>query len=165
MHEVYEDPEMIALVRQRLGDDVIVDGAIDRDAVAREIFAEPELRSWIEQLVWPRVGARIFEFKRAHEAAESPPRAIVVEVPLLFEAGMDQGFDRTIAVIVDDELRRRRAAERGGEELDARDARHLSQEEKAARADVVVVNDGDFDQLAQRAVAAVDECVSIGTRN
>jgi dephospho-CoA kinase len=164
VHKVYEDPEVIDLVRGRLGDDVVVDGAIDRDAVASEIFVEPELRSWLEQLIWPRVGLKIFEFRKQHEALADPPPATVVEVPLLFEAGMDQGFDRTIVVIVDNELRKQRAAERGGEELEARDARQMPQEEKAARADVVVVNDGDTELLAQRAVEAVDRCVQLGPR-
>jgi dephospho-CoA kinase len=164
VHKVYEDQEVIDLVRGRLGDDVVVDGAIDRDAVASEIFVEPELRSWLEQLIWPRVGLKIFEFRKQHEALADPPPATVVEVPLLFEAGMDQGFDRTIAVIVDNELRKQRAAERGGEELEARDARQMPQEEKAARADVVVVNDGDTELLAQRAVEAVDRCVQLGPR-
>jgi dephospho-CoA kinase len=164
VHQVYEDPEVIALVAERLGPSVVVDGSVDRDAVAREVFAEPELRSWLEQLIWPRVGARIFAFKTEHEAAPEPPEAIVVEVPLLFESGMDQGFDRTIAVIVDDELRRTRAAERGGEELAARDERQLPQEEKAARADAVVVNDGDLTQLAGRAVDAVERCIALGPR-
>jgi dephospho-CoA kinase len=162
VHQVYEDPALIELVRERLGDEVIVDGAVDRDAVAREIFVEPELRSWLEQLIWPRVGMRIFEFRRENEALDPPPAATVVEVPLLFEAGMDQGFDRTIAVIVDDELRRQRAAERGGEELAARDERQMPQEEKAERADVVVVNDGDLDVLAERSIAAVARCVELG---
>jgi dephospho-CoA kinase len=67
-------------------------------------------------------------------------------------------------VIVDNELRKQRAAERGGEELEARDARQMPQEEKAARADVVVVNDGDTELLAQRAVEAVDRCVQLGPR-
>jgi dephospho-CoA kinase len=164
VHQIYEDPEMIELVRERLGDDVIVDGAVDRDAVASEIFTEPELRSWLEQLIWPRVGMQIFDFRREYEAVDPPPAATVVEVPLLFEAGMDQGFDRTIAVIVDDELRKQRAADRGGVELAARDERQMSQEEKAERADAVVVNDGDLELLAERAVAAVDKCVELGPR-
>lgn len=155
---------MIELVRERLGDEAIAGDAVDRDAVARAIFTEPELRSWLEQLIWPRVGLKIFEFRRQHEQSEDPPAATVVEVPLLFEAGMDQGFDRTIVVIVDDELRRRRAAERGGEELEARDERQMSQDEKAERADVVVVNDGDFEQLAERSIAAVQRCVELGPR-
>lgn len=164
VHAVYEDPEVVALVRERLGDEVVVDGEIDRDAVAREIFVEPELRTWIEQLIWPRVGMRIFDFKRDHEELADPPPAIVVEVPLLFEAGMDQGFDRTIAVIVDDDVRRERAAERGGEELAARDERQLPQDEKAARADVVVVNDGDKQHLARAIHDAVERCVALGRR-
>jgi dephospho-CoA kinase len=164
VHQVYEDPAVIELVRERLGDQVIVDGSVDRDAVANEIFSEPELRSWLEQLIWPRVGMQIFEFRKKHEALEDPPAATVVEVPLLFEAGMDQGFDRTIAVIVDDELRRQRAAERGGEQLAARDERQMSQEEKAERADAVVVNDGDLKRLAERSLAAVASCVELGPR-
>jgi dephospho-CoA kinase len=164
VHQIYEDPEMISLVRERLGEDVIADGAVDRDAVASEIFAEPELRSWLEQLIWPRVGMKIFEFRKQHEELDDPPAATVVEVPLLFEAGMDQGFDRTIAVLVDDELRKQRALDRGGEELEARDARQMPQEEKAERADVVVTNDGDLELLAGRSLAAVNRCVELGPR-
>jgi dephospho-CoA kinase len=164
VHQIYEDPEVIELVRERLGDDVIAGGQVDRDAVATEVFGEPEARVWLEQMIWPRVGKKIFDFRREHEALADPPRATVVEVPLLFEAGMDQGFDRTIVVIVDDELRKTRAAERGHEELEARDARQLPQEEKAARADVVVVNDGSTDHLAARMLEAVAECVELGPR-
>ena len=110
MHQVYEDREVIELVRERLGDDVIVDGAVDRDAVAARDLHRARAALWLEQLIWPRVGLQIFEFRKQHEALEPPPAATVVEVPLLFEAGMDQGFDRTIAVIVDDELRKQRAS-------------------------------------------------------
>jgi dephospho-CoA kinase len=78
---------------------------------------------------------------------------------------MDQGFDRTIAVIVDDEIRKQRAAERGGEELAARDERQMSQAEKAERADAVIVNDGDLAILAERATSAVAECVELGPRS
>ncbi|MGH2906856.1 MAG: dephospho-CoA kinase [Solirubrobacterales bacterium] len=161
VHDIYEDPEVIALLRERLGDEVVVDGEVDRDAVAREVFAEPEARVWLEQLTWPRVGRRIIGFRDEHVSAKSPPEAVVVEVPLLFEAGMDQAFDKTIVVIIDDELRKQRAAERGHEELAARDERQLPQSEKAERADVVVVNDGDVDQLARRMDAAVAECIAL----
>lgn len=164
VHQIYDDPEVIELVRGRLGDDVIVDGKVDRDLVAGEVFAEPEARVWLEQMIWPRVGKAIFDFRRKQEEAPEPPPATVVEVPLLFEAGMDQGFDRTIVVIVDDELRKSRAAERGHEELEARDARQLPLDEKAARADVVVENDGSVEHLAARMVDAVAACVELGPR-
>ena len=59
----------------------------------------------------------------------------VVEVPLLFEAGMEGVFDTTVAVVTADEVRRERAAARGHALVDEREARQLTQEEKAARAD------------------------------
>jgi dephospho-CoA kinase len=81
------------------------------------------------------------------EAAEPPPRAAVVEVPLLFESEMEGVFDRTIAVIADEEVRARRAGERGHAGLEGRTGRQLSQREKAEKADFTVRNDGSLDEL------------------
>jgi dephospho-CoA kinase len=74
-------------------------------------------------------------------------RAAVVEVPLLFETGLDDLFDATIAIVAEDETRARRAGARGTSELEARESRQLSQEEKAARATYVVANDGTLAEL------------------
>ena len=161
VHETYRDPEVVELVSGRLGADVVVDGEIDRDAVAREIFGEPEARSWIEQLIWPRVGQRIIDFRKEWDEADDPPKAIVVEVPLLFESGMDQAFDKTIAVVTDPTLRRERADARGHEEIDAREERQLSQDEKAERASIVVENHGSIEDLKRDAVAAVESLIAI----
>lgn len=149
VHAIYKDPEVIEIVRQRFGDDVIADGAVDREAVAAEVFAEPEARVWLEQLIWPRVGTRIFEFRAEHDEAAEPPPAIVVEVPLLFESGMDQAFDRTVTVTASRQVRLERAEARGTgvSELEAREARHLTAEEKAERADWQIDNSGTIDAL------------------
>lgn len=160
VHETYRDPEVVELVSGRLGGDVVVDGEIDRDAVAREIFSEPEARTWIEQLIWPRVGQRIIDFRKHWDEADDPPGAVVVEVPLLFESGMDQAFDKTIAVVTDPELRRERADARGHEEIDAREERQLSQDEKAERASIVVENHGSIEDLKRDAVAAVESLIA-----
>ncbi|MFT4049069.1 MAG: dephospho-CoA kinase [Solirubrobacterales bacterium] len=148
VHEVYEDPEVIALVADRLGADVIKDGAVDRDAVAEAIFVDPPARSWLEQLTWPRVGQKIIDFRKRWEAAADPPRAVVVEVPLLFEAGMDQAFDTTVSVVAGKDTRIERAEARGDVEVAAREERQMPQEEKAERADHVIVNDGTLEELA-----------------
>jgi dephospho-CoA kinase len=71
----------------------------------------------------------------------------VVEVPLLFEAGLGEGYDATIAVVAGEAVRRERAGARGHELADERDARQLPQEEKARRATFVVQNDGTIEQL------------------
>jgi dephospho-CoA kinase len=68
-------------------------------------------------------------------------------VPLLFETAMNDAFDVTVAVIADDDVRRRRAEQRGQALLDERAARQLDQDEKAARADHVVQNDGSIEDL------------------
>ncbi len=88
--------------------------------------------------------------------ADPPPRAIVVEVPLLFEAGMESLFDATIAVVAPERLRQERAAARGHRALRERGERQLTQEEKAQRATYVVVNDGDEDALSAKLSSILD---------
>jgi len=136
-------------VTARWGADVAPDGRVDRAAVARRAFADAAERAWLEDLLWPRVGDRMATW-RTEEAARRPtPRALVVEVPLLFESGMDAAFDATIAVIADEDVRATRAGARGHAALDERRARQLTQDEKAARADHVVRNDRDLHELEQ----------------
>ena len=88
---------------------------------------------------------------------DPPPRAAVVEVPLLFEAGLQEGYDATIAVLADESLRRSRAAARGQVLLAERDARQLSQQEKAARATFVVLNDGTEQDLSRQLSEVLDK--------
>jgi dephospho-CoA kinase len=66
---------------------------------------------------------------------------------LLFESGMDAAFDATIAVVAEEDVRRERAEARGHEGLAQRTGRQLSQDEKCARADHVVRNDGSLAEL------------------
>lgn len=115
--------------------------------MARVAFSEPSGREWLETLIWPLVGKRIAEWRTEQEAVQPRPRAAVVEVPLLFESGMDSVFDSTIAVTVDEAVREQRARSRGHEAVDERTARQLSQDQKAARATVRVANDGTRDAL------------------
>jgi dephospho-CoA kinase len=129
---------------------VIVDGAIDRGAVARAAFAADEGRRWLEELLWPRVGERMAAWKDVQDQRVPPPRALVVEVPLLFESGLDRGYDATIAVIADEAIRKARAGARGHQALDERVARQLSQQEKSQLATYTVVNDGSEAELEAR---------------
>ena len=134
----------------RWGPEVAPDGTVDRSAVARHAFAEAGEREFLEGLLWPRVGRRIAEFRERESAREPAPRVVVIEVPLLFESGMDHGFDATIAVVADEEVRRERAAARGHASVDERTARQLSQDEKAARATFAVANSGTIADLESR---------------
>ena len=150
VHELYEDPEMVALVRDRWGDEVAPDGVVSRPAVARRAFASDEERTWLESELWPRVGQRMMDWVSEQSARDPQPRALVVEVPLLFESGLDRGYEATIAVVADEDIRAQRAGSRGHEAVDERTARQLTQQEKADRATYVVRNDGSLEELEQR---------------
>jgi dephospho-CoA kinase len=149
VHELYADNAVRDAVATRWGADVAPDGRVDRAAVARRAFADAGERAWLEKLLWPRVSERMATWRAEESARQPPPRALVVEVPLLFESGMDGAFDATIAVVADEEVRAARAGARGHAALDERRARQLSQEEKAALADHVVRNDRDLHALEQ----------------
>ncbi len=151
VHELYADPEVRDAMVARWGEDVAPGGTVDRAAVARHAFgADRAEREWLEGQLWPRVGARMAAWREEHEARRPPPPALVVEVPLLFEAGMEAAFDATIAVVADEAVRAERAGARGHEAVDERTKRQLTQDEKAERATHVVHNSGTLDELEAR---------------
>jgi dephospho-CoA kinase len=162
VHDLYADDEQLRdAVVARWGAEVAPGGVVDRSAVAERAFASPEERAWLEGLLWPLVGARVAAWLIAARAVravgEDAPRAAVVEVPLLFEAGLDGLYDATIAVVSDEGLRRERAAARGHVLVDERAARQLSQQEKAQRATYVVRNDGSMQELQQELSVLLDK--------
>jgi dephospho-CoA kinase len=150
VHELLATEEMRDLLVERLGPSIAPDGRVDRSAVASRVFGVDEQREWLEGLLWPRVGERIVAWRAELESVTPPPVAAVVEVPLLFESGMQTAFDHTIAVTADEEVRASRAGARGHAAVDERSVRQLSQEEKAERADFDVRNDGSRAQLRDR---------------
>jgi dephospho-CoA kinase len=157
VHELYAGPEVRDAVVARWGPDVAPGGGVDHAAVARHAFAAPEERAWLEGLLWPLVGARVGAWREEQSAREPPPRALVVETPLLFEAGLDGIYDATLVIVAEEGVRAQRAAARGHTAVDERTARQLSQEEKAARADHVVRNDRDLAALEQELAAVLEK--------
>lgn len=147
VHELLATPAVRDLVVERLGPEVAPDGVIDRGAVASRVFEHPEDREWLEQLLWPRVGRRLAEWRTWVEATDDPPPVALVETPLLFEAGMETFYDFTIAVVADESLRAERAGSRGQLAVAERAGRQLSQEEKSQRATFTIRNDGTRDEL------------------
>jgi dephospho-CoA kinase len=158
-HEVLDDEGVRDLLIDRWGSDVAPAGAIDRNRVAELVFDRPDELAWLESVTHPRVGAAVLEWR---QRVEPEAEVGVVEVPLLFEAGMEGAFDATVAVIADDEVRDRRLRERGQPGLEGREARQLDQDEKAARADHVVRNDGTIAEL-ERSLAELMSAVGDGS--
>jgi dephospho-CoA kinase len=159
VHELLSSEELRDIVVGRLGDEVARDGALDRSLIADRVFGDDEARGWLEGELWPRVGQRVADWRREVEGLDPAPPAAVVEVPLLFESGMEQVFDSTIAVIADEEIRAERAGARGHSSVEERAGRQLPQTEKAEKADYTVRNDGTLEELREnlsRVLARLD---------
>ncbi|HET6570333.1 MAG TPA: dephospho-CoA kinase, partial [Solirubrobacterales bacterium] len=138
----------------RWGEDVAPGGAVDRDRIGEVVFADPEELKWLEAQIHPLVGERIGGWLGSlPEGTE----VAVVEVPLLFESGMEGVFDTTIAVVAAEDVRRERAAGRGHALVDEREARQLAQAEKAARAAHVIENDGSVEELELKLSGLVEK--------
>ena len=144
VHQLLDETTVRERLVERWGDQAVTDGRVDRGRIGAIVFEHPEELAWLESLLHPLVGGRIAEWRRT-----LPPetRLAVVEVPLLFEAGLGEAFDATVSVVAADEIRARRAGERGTQLLEGRRGRQLSQEEKAARATHVIHNDGSLADL------------------
>lgn len=164
-HLLTEDDRAIDAVVQRFGEGVHGEEGIDRKALGREVFGDPEALQDLEDILHPRVRE-----ETDRRAAATDADIFVAEIPLLFEGDSprSQGsgqFDVTVAVTAPDERRRAWVEERGMEEDQRRaiEARQLSSEEKARRADVVVQNDGDLDKLKEQAKALMDRVLKEGS--
>jgi len=154
VHQLYATAQLRDAVVERWGEAVAPDGAVDRNAVAERVFASALEREWLESEIWPLVGARVRAWLDEIAARDPPPRAAVVETPLLFEAGMEGTYDATIAVVADEDVRAQRAGARGHVGAGERAARHLSQQEKARRATFTVDNSGSVEDL-ERVLSSV----------
>jgi dephospho-CoA kinase len=117
---------------------------VNRTKIGEIVFADAVELKWLEAEIHPLVAARTGEWLAALPA---DAELAVVEVPLLFEGGRENVFDTTVAVVAGEGVRRARAEARGHALVGAREARQLTQDEKAERAAHVVVNDGSVADL------------------
>lgn len=147
VHAIYEDPEVVARVSERFGADVLgPDGGVDRRVLGPRALAREGGLAFLERLVYPRVQARRAAWIAAQRAADPAPALLVCEVPVLFEAGIEDQFDAVLVVTAREEVRRARVAARG-QDFEALSARQLPEAEKVARADRAFANDGDVTDL------------------
>ena len=153
-HRALAVPAVRDRVVDILGESVLDgSGALDRRAVARVVFADPEALRRVEDVVHPRVRGMLRDEVEA--ARDAGARAVVLDVALLFEGDLASACDLTVAVDAPEHTRVARAAARGWDEdeLRRRQAGQLAPDEKRARADRILVNDGDVARLRERALA------------
>lgn len=154
VHELLETEPLLPRLVERWGRKVAPAGKVDRDRIGSIVFADTDELKWLEGQIHPLVGERIGTWLTSlPEDAD----VAVVEVPLLFEAGMEEAFDTTVAVVASDGVRSERARARGHALVDEREARQLAQAEKASRAAHVIQNDGSVEDLERKLSALVEK--------
>jgi len=154
VHELLESEELRDRLVERWGPEVAPEGKIERGKIGEIVFADPEQLTWLEAQIHPLVQRRTAEWLLS---LPDDTEVAVVEVPLLFEAGGEVAFDTTVAIVTADQVRRERAAARGHALVDEREARQLTQAEKAERAEHAIPNDGSVEELEQRLSALLEK--------
>jgi dephospho-CoA kinase len=139
-------------VRREFGAGIIRDGALDRAALRRLVFAKPDARRRLEEIIHPEV-ARLRQDEESRLEAVGA-RLVVHDIPLLFEVGLADEFDLVVLVDAPRDARAERlAVERG---LSPEEVRGLMESQTPSasnrpRADVVIDNDGTVDELEAEA--------------
>ncbi|MEO8377284.1 MAG: dephospho-CoA kinase, partial [Candidatus Sumerlaeota bacterium] len=132
------------------------DGAIDRAELARIVFSDPSRRTDLEHIIHPVVRQR--ELELLEQSKLSP--LVILDVPLLFEAGMNQECTATAVVTVEEKIRiERLKTSRNISESDlaARMNAQWSQDKKASLADFIIDNSGSRGDTARQVAALVDQ--------
>ena len=143
-HLLAADDDVRDAIVERLGPEVLgEDGRPDRSLIARAVFGNQERLAWLEGLLHPLVSREYLAWREQLAAFDNPPRVCVTEVPLLFEVGSQESFDKVVVITAPTALReQRRRVPR-----DDRDARLLPDREKVRQADFHYVNTGTFEDL------------------
>ena len=138
-------------VRERFGDEVLTpEGAIDRAALARVVFADEEKRRALESITHPAVFQTLMETVEAHRSSDD---VVVFDAALIVETGFHEACDVLVVVTAPVEQQVERVTrDRGMDEGEARAriAVQSSPGEREAVADVVIRNDGDLRSLEQQ---------------
>lgn len=135
-------------------------GPADKKKIAREIFSDEKKRKEFEAALWPRV---LEEAKK--KIKKSKKDIIVFEVPLLFEAKWENNFDVIIAISVNKKNQAARAKKRNQPDYLKRAAAQLSDDEKAAKADIVIHNNASPQNLEMQVKEVYKNLGEICQRN
>ena len=157
-HLLRSDPDVKGAIVRELGEGVLgEDGEIDRRRVAGLVFADRAKLDFLEQLLHPLVSREYLAWREQLAALPNPPEVCVTEVPLLYETGGDQRFDKVIVITAPAKVReqRRRVAR------DDRDQRLIPDREKVERADFSYVNPGTLEDLDEWVAGVMAELTKV----
>jgi dephospho-CoA kinase len=154
VHELLRREEVRAAIVEEFGNGVVApDGHLDRGAVATIVFNDAEKLAWLEDLLHPLVAMEYMQWREQLASLREPPRVCVTEIPLLFEAGAEERFDKVVVITAPEDERHARSR------IDAeqRERRFLPETEKVARADYAYANTGTLTELDRFVGSVMDD--------
>jgi dephospho-CoA kinase len=144
VHHLLRRDEVKQAIVGQLGNGVLApDGEIDRGALGTIVFNDDAALGWLEALLHPLVSAEYLQWRDDLAALPDAPRVSVTEVPLLYETGGDERFDKVVVITAPAKLRRARS----DVAIDEREGRFLPDREKIERADWSFKNMGSLEEL------------------
>lgn len=144
VHHLLRRPDIRDAVVSRMGNGIVApDGEIDRGALATVVFNDRDSLRWLEELLHPLVAAEYLQWREDLAQLPNAPAVCVTEVPLLFEAGGEERFDRVVVITAPSKLRKARSEVA----TDERELRLIPDAEKIERADFAYKNTGSLEEL------------------
>lgn len=151
-HEIIR-PGMPAFAEivERFGESIIgEDGEIDRRALGEIVFSDSRARKDLENITHPRIMQRVEEIIERFRANPQPQSVLAVEIPLLYECGLEKTVDKVLLVAAEQQTQVNRLTSRSvmsKEQAIRRIQAQMPISEKLKRADYVIWNDGDLKSL------------------
>ncbi|MCX7724993.1 MAG: dephospho-CoA kinase [Thermodesulfovibrio sp.] len=146
-----EEPDVIEEIKRLFGDEVIVNGKVNKKYVASVVFENPLMRIYLENILHPRV------FKKVDEIIENIPKKgepliVVIEAPVIFERGYQNRFDIIITVFCPEETALERLEKKGfsKEEAIKRLKSQFPIEMKKSKSDYIIDNSGTLEETAKQ---------------
>lgn len=147
---------VLAATVQRFGQAILhEDGTLDRKKLGSIVFGNPEERKALEAITHPAIRQEMRERAVAYRA-EYPDKLVVSDIPLLYESGLENGFDEVMVVYVPRSVQKERLMVRDGltsEQADARLGAQMDIELKKRRADIVIDNSGSWPETEKQLAA------------
>lgn len=157
----------LAEIADRFGDDVVVDGHLDRRALATIVFNDAAARADLEDITHPAIRAEVARRHRAATAAD-PDAVVVLDHPLLVETGQARDLEAVVVVLAARATRRQRLVEDRGmdpDDVSARMAAQADDDQRRAVATWAIDNDGSLGDLAVQVAEVVDDLLARSGRS
>lgn len=145
--------EKIQVLRSFFGEEIIKNGEISREKLAKIVFSDAKKKEKLEKIIHPEVKERINKFFEGKNVA-------IASIPLLFEVSWEKDFDVVILVIAKDNLRLKRLIERNNftaEQAKTRMKAQMKQGAKIKKSDFVIDNNGSKEKTFEQVKLIYDK--------